>query len=69
LGVIDFLLQLVGMLEYWSTGILGLKSEFGLIFDHQNIILSCEVGGDPQPIIPSLHHSITPLFLLRSSLA
>jgi hypothetical protein len=59
--VIDFLLHVVGMLEYWSTGILGLKSELGLIFDYQKTHASYEAGGDSQPIISSLHHSIIPV--------
>jgi hypothetical protein len=50
--VIDILLHAVGVLEYWSTGILGLKSELGLIGDYQNTQVSYKVGGDPQPIIP-----------------
>jgi hypothetical protein len=60
---------MVGMLDYWSTGILGLKSELGLICDYQNAHVSYDVGGHPQPITPSLHHSIIPLFLLHSFLA
>jgi hypothetical protein len=65
-GVIDILLHVVGMLEYWSTGILGLNSELGLNCDYQNTHVSYEVGGDRNP---SLHHSIIPLFLLPSLLA
>jgi hypothetical protein len=37
---VDILLHVVGMLECWSTGILGLKSELGLICDYQNTHLS-----------------------------
>jgi hypothetical protein len=60
-GVIGILLHVVGMLEYWSTGILGLKSELGLICDYQNTHLPYKIAGDPQPITPSLHHSIIPV--------
>ena len=60
-GVIDILLHVVGILEYWSTGILGIKSELGIIFDYQNTHVFYEVGGDPQPIMPLLHHSIIPV--------
>ena len=68
-GVIDILLNVVGVLEYWSIGLLGLKSERGLISDYLNAHVSYEVDCDPKPIIPSLHHSIIPLLLLHSLLA
>ena len=60
-GVIDILLHVDGVLEYWNIGVLGLKSEIGLIFECLNTHLFYEVDGDPKPIIPSLHHSITPV--------
>jgi hypothetical protein len=59
--VSDILLQVVGMLEYWSAGILGLNSELGLIYDDQNTHVSYGFSGDSQPIIPSLHYSIIPV--------
>jgi hypothetical protein len=60
-GVIDIQLHVVGMPEYWSTGILGLNSELGFIRNIQNTHVYYGVGDDPQPIIPSLHHSIIPV--------
>ena len=60
-GVVDILLNVVGVLEYWNIGILGLKSELDLISDYLNTHVSYEVYYDPKPIIPSLHHSITPV--------
>jgi hypothetical protein len=67
--VIDILLHAVGMLEYWSTGIMGINSELGLICDGQNTHVSCDVGGDLQPITPSLHHSIIPVQYQQGSKA
>ena len=46
-GVIDILLHVVGMLGYWSTGILSLKSELDFIGDYQNTHVSYKVGNDP----------------------
>ena len=60
-GVIVTLLNMIGMLEYWSIGVLGLKSELSSISDHLNTHVSYEVYCDPKPIIP--------LLLLHSLLA
>ena len=60
-GVISILLNVVGVLEYWSIGVLGLKLKIGLMSDYLSTHVSYKIDCDPKPIIPSLHHSITPV--------
>jgi len=51
-----------GNLEYWNTGILG-KTGMLPILEYQNEPVIYKADSIPQPIIPSLHHSIIPVGL------
>ncbi|MCK5487862.1 MAG: hypothetical protein KAI86_16705, partial [Desulfobacterales bacterium] len=50
-----------GVLEYWSTGVLGLKAEKYLIFYSFTLAFPRFKHGSYLSIIPTIHHSITPV--------
>jgi hypothetical protein len=51
----------VGILEYWNIGILGIKSKLGLMSDYLSTHVSYKIDCDPKLIIPLFHHSIIPV--------
>jgi hypothetical protein len=53
-------MQCEGVLEYWSTGVLGLKAEKYLIDSSFTLAFPRSKHGSYFSIIPTIHHSITP---------
>ena len=53
-------LQCEGVLEYWSTGVLGLNAEKYLIFYSLTLVFPSSNHGSYLSIIPTIQHSITP---------
>jgi hypothetical protein len=53
-------MQCEGVLEYWSTGVLGLKAEKYLIFYSSTLAFPRFKYGSYLSIIPTIHHSISP---------
>ena len=60
-GVINIVLNVVGILEYWNIRILGIKSKLGLMSDYLSTHVSYKIDCDPKLIIPLFHHSIIPV--------
>jgi hypothetical protein len=63
-------MQCVGVLEYWSTGVLGLKAEKHLIFivsplRYRNPYMVPICPLSLSLFIPLLRHSKTPVLLIR----
>lgn len=54
---IEISIHLAGMLEYWNTGLLGLKAEFCLFGIIKIPMYLINLAMFLQPIIPSLHYS------------
>ena len=53
-------MQCEGVLEYWSTGVLGLKAEKYLIIYSYTLAFPIPKDGSYLTIIPIIDHSITP---------